>query len=336
MLIDNQHPKNKSMMVCILGLPNVGKSSLVNSLLGLDLSIVSHLPQTTRNTFQCVFNIDRTEIILVDTPGIHKSGLEMNKRMMGQTQDGSKGTDLNIIVLDAKNDRLFQMKEILSQFQEELGPTWIVINKIDLIDEAQKETYRSKLIVEIEEMKKLIPEIQKVFVISCKNETNINELTIALCDKAPLAPHLYNNGAVSNKSERFFASEYIREQLFHCLKEELPYETAVLIDEFKDGKNEFGERTVLINAVILVNRPGQRAIVIGRGGSLIKEIGVSTKAKLEELTQAKVTLNLHVKVSPRWFKNNFVLTELGLPRVQDSARVWRQSKKSSESNHVNN
>lgn len=308
-------------MIAVLGKPNVGKSSFINHLIGFDLTIVSSKPQTTRNQFHCAFSIDRTEVVLVDTPGVHSTSQELNKRMNGQAQMGAEGVDLNFVLVDLTTDMVHEFKEFLKNFEQELSRTWIIFTKADLVE-------TSKLNIEpvVAKMKELCPAIERYFVISSKDGHNIHELTGAIQDAAPNAPHLYPSGDVSNKNERFFATEYIREQAFRLLKEELPYEIAVVIDEYKDMKkrDEDAPPEAHISASILVNRPSQRAIVVGRGGSVIKEIGINARKKIEAMIGGKVHLNLHVKVSPKWFNNNFVLDEIGLPRTQKSARVWRK------------
>jgi GTPase len=321
MLLEDQHPLNKSIMIAVLGKPNVGKSSFINHLLGFDLSIVSSKPQTTRNNFHCAFTIDRTEVVLVDTPGVHGHNQELNKRMNGQAQMGAEGVDLNFVLLDLTTDILNEFKDFLKNFEHPLSTTWIIFTKADLVNKEKVD-----LTLTMQALKELCPSIEKHFVISSKDGHNIHELTGAIQDASQSGPHLYPKGDVSNKSERFFATEYIREQAFRLLKEELPYEIAVVIDEYKDvrKKDEEAAPEAHISASILVNRPSQRAIVVGRGGSVIKEIGVNARKKIEAMTGGKVHLNLHVKVSPKWFNNNFVLDEIGLPRTQKSARVWRK------------
>lgn len=321
MLLENQHPHNKAIMIAVLGKPNVGKSSFINHLLGFDLTIVSSKPQTTRNHFHCAFTIDRTEVVLVDTPGVHSTSQELNKRMNGQAQMGAEGVDINFVLLDLTTDIVAEFKEFLKNFEQTLSRTWIIFTKADLV---KKESL--DLTNQMKALKELCPSIEKHFIISSKDGHNIHELTGAIQDAAPNAPHLYPSGDVSNMNERFFVTEYIREQAFRLLKEELPYEIAVVIDEYKDMKQRDPESTVEahISASILVNRPSQRAIVVGRGGTVIKEIGVNARKKIEAMIGGKVHLNLHVKVSPKWFNNNFVLDEIGLPRTQKSARVWRK------------
>ncbi len=320
MLFENQHPHNKAIMIAVLGKPNVGKSSFINHLLGFDLTIVSSKPQTTRNQFHCAFTIDRTEVVLVDTPGVHSTPQELNKRMNGQAQLGAEGVDLNFVLLDLTTDVVAEFRDFLKNFDAPLERTWLIFTKADLINKEMPGF--APLLVKLQD---LCPAIERHFVISSKDGHNIHELTGAIQDAAKSSPHLYPGGDASNMNERFFATEYIREQAFRLLKEELPYEVAVVIDEYKDVKQKDGEISEShISASILVNRPSQRAIVVGRGGSVIKEIGVTARKKIEAMTGGKVHLNLHVKVSPKWMSNNYVLDEIGLPRTQKSARVWRK------------
>lgn len=322
MLLEDQHPHNKAIMVAVLGAPNVGKSSLINCLLGTDLTVVTSKPQTTRNKFHCVFTVDRTEVVLVDTPGLHKSNQEFNKRLNEQAREGTEGADLNLLLIDISKDILGQFTDFKENIQQELGPTWVLFTKADKVENSEK----LPLAEVFEQGKTVFPNLEKWFLISSKEGINIHDLTGALCDKAAPGPHLYPNGDVSNKNQRFFVTEYIREQAFELLKDEVPYEVAVVIDEYKEskGKTNPNEIESHISASILVNRPSQRAIVIGSSGSMIKEIGIRSRKKIEVMTGGPVHLNLHVKVSPKWFSNNFVLEEIGLPRAKDSNRVWRK------------
>lgn len=322
MLLEDQHPHNKAIMVAVLGAPNVGKSSLINVLLGTDLTVVTNKPQTTRNKFHCVLTVDRTEVVMVDTPGLHKSNQEFNKRLNQQAREGTEGADLNLLLIDISRGILEQFSEFKENIDQELGPTWVVFTKSDKVEDAENLPLKEV----VEKARELLPSLEKYFLISNKEGTNIHELTGAICDRAEPGPHLYPNGDVSNKNQRFFVTEYIREQAFELLKDEVPYEVAVVIDEYKEVKGKLDPENIEshISASILVNRPSQRAIVIGSSGSMIKEIGIRSRKKIEIMTGGPVHLNLHVKVSPKWFKNNFVLEEIGLPRAKDSARVWRK------------
>lgn len=322
MLLKDQHPLNKSIMVSVLGNPNAGKSSLINYLLGFDLSIVTHKPQTTRNRFHCTLTIDHTEIVLVDTPGVHTSNQEFNKRMNDQAQLGSEGCDVNLLLIDLSQDVIAQYKEFFRNFETELGPTWVVFTKSDLVSQVE-EMPLDKVFAYMQTERDCM---EKYFVLSAENGDGVHLLTAALCDKAQPGPHFYPGGEVSNKSERFFVCEYIREQAFNILQEELPYEVAVVVDDFHEfGRNKKSHEKISahISASIYVNRPSQRAIVVGSKGSNIKTIGMNARKKIEQMIGGKVHLNLHVKVVPKWFKNNKILEDLGLPRCEKSNRVWR-------------
>ena len=360
MLLTDQNPHNRSIMASVLGIPNAGKSTLINYLIGMDLSIVTNREQTTRNRFHCVFTVDHTEIILVDTPGLHISNKEINRRMNEQAVEGTFGSDINLLLIDLTRKIAPQFETLAKSFAEhDLSRSWVIFTKCDRV----KNYETLPLDNVIEKAKEVIPGIEKYFILSGQEGENVHLLTGALCDEAAPGPHRYQEGKISNKNERFFATEYVRQQTFELIKDEVPYEIAVVLEEFselftpvdkasfnyetdvkgKDGKVDFEdkdlqrklkkafydddktiERKAVISCSILVNRPSQRAIVVGSKGSMIKEIGTRARKKIEEMTDAKVHLNLHVKVSPRWFKNNFVLEEIGLPRAKDSARVWRK------------
>jgi GTPase len=326
MLIQHQHPHNRSISVAVLGSPNVGKSSLINYLLGRDLSVVTDKAQTTRNRFCCVLTIDRTEIILIDTPGLHRSNQEFNKRMNHQAKEGMDGAELNLLLVDPSRNPHKQLDAFASTLEGQIeSPIWLVLTKSDM----QKNISTDDMEKIFQYGKKLVPTLMRHFNISSTNGDNIHQLTGAICDAAPSGAHHFSDGALSNKSERFFVTEYIREQAFNLLRDELPHELAVVIDEFEDCTGRPKEQknsklNALISATILVNRPSQRAIVIGSKGSVIKRIGTQARERIEELVGGQIHLNLHVKVSPRWFKNNFVLEELGLPRAPDSNRVWHK------------
>jgi GTP-binding protein Era len=320
MLNENQHPHNRSIVLSVLGVPNAGKSSLINCFLGVDLSIVSRLPQTTRNRFNCVFSVDRTEVVMIDTPGLHRSGNEFNVRLNDQAKEAIDGVDINLLLIDLTRPLAAQLELVTKTLDKALTKTWVVFTKSDIIKDVES--------LPIEEMLKMVqtfvPAAERSFVISSKKEDRTEELLGAILDEAKESPHLYPNGDISNKNMRFFAAEYIREQAFFLLKDELPYEVAVTIDSYKDVIGSTGQHaSSKVAATILVNRPSQRAIVIGKQGSVIKQIGTAAREKLSKLMGVPVHLNLHVKVSPKWQKNHFIMEEIGLPRTQNSRRVWR-------------
>ena len=329
MLITDQHPLNKSISVALVGHPNVGKSTLINALLGMDLSIVSAKPQTTRNQFHCVTHVDRTEVILMDTPGVHKSMQEMNLRMNHEAFLAQEGADITWAVCDGSrgNDfvvqQLSSLKDGVSEINQEI---WLVVTKMDQWNVA-KRPIKLEFNHLLESAQKIYPTVKKIYFVSAKDESGTNELLHDVSQYAPGAPHHYPDGSLSNKNVRFFVSEFIREQVFELLQEELPYEIAVTIESFEDIDPETStsksDIVARISAVIHVNRMGQRAIVVGQGGLMIRDIGTRARQKIENLLGGKVMLKLHAKVSPKWFKNHMMLEELGLSRAPQSIRSWR-------------
>ena len=176
MLLTDQHPNNKSIMVSVLGAPNVGKSSMINYLMGLDLSVVTKKPQTTRNKFHCVFTVDHAEIVMVDTPGLHKSSAEFNKRLNQQAREGVEGVDINLLLIDLSREILVQVKDFLQLMDKELDRTWIIFTKADRIENSQE----LPLTLVFDSIKELIPLAEKFFLISSKDGTNMHTLTGAV------------------------------------------------------------------------------------------------------------------------------------------------------------
>ena len=316
MLFENQYPHNCSMVIAVLGVPNVGKSSLINAYMGMDLSIVTHRPQTTRNKFKCVALIDHTELIFVDTPGVHLCRQEINIRMNGQARESLPGADVNLLVLDLTRDLEEQVQTMVKYLSAPWKKTWVVFNKMD---RAQDLEVRAEIPVFYRKLQEIIPAVEKFFVVSAEREENLHELTAALLDEAPNRRHQFPAGELSNKNEKFFVMEYIRKAAFEILKEEIPYQLAVQVDSF-----ERAEKGMSITATLVVGRASQRAIVIGAGGCNIKTIGTNAREQIERMMRERVYLGLHVKVTSKWFKNNKFLESQGLPRVAESKRVWRQ------------
>ena len=312
--------REKSITAAVLGIPNVGKSSLINYLLGFDLTAVSSRPQTTRNAYRCIFTVDHHEIILVDTPGLHRSGREFNKRLIQQAVEGGGKADLNLMAIDLTRPVLGQLAQIGEIYGKKWPKSWPIFMKSDKILPNEKLPLKEI----VDKACEMFPALErKFFVVSSKTGDGIHKLIGELCDEAPEGRHLYG-GETSNKNERFFSAEYIREQLAVFLEEEVPYECAVLVDQFKDLRKREDRMAAHLSATILVNRPSQRAIVIGKKGELIKKIGMESRKKIEAMLGGPVYLGLHVKVASGWFRNNFILEELGLPRASDSGRVWRK------------
>ncbi len=307
------------MMVSLIGVPNVGKSTLINTFLKEDLSAVTNVEQTTRSRYHCVFREGRVEIVFNDTPGIHTHNVEINKRMNEQAVESTQGIDCLLVVFDVSRNLERQWPVLRDKISNYKGRIWVVFNKCDLFPHLKEDSLKSLFSL----LKKDCPNIERYFL-TFNSQKGIARLRRDLVSIAPEGAHLYPKDDISNKNMRFFASEYIREAAMTLLREELPHELAVTIEEYFDKLTTKGEPLSSISATIIVNRPGQRAIVVGRKGEMAKKIGIIARQRLEKMIGHRVFINLHVKVVPRWFKNNFILTELGLPRAKDSARVWRK------------
>ncbi len=293
----------KSGFVAIVGRPNAGKSTLLNRLLGYKISIVSDKPQTTRNRILGVHNSDEGQVIFVDTPGIHKPGFLLNKRMMENVYQAMRDVDLLIHMVDASEPFGKGEKFALDLVAHSGKPCLLLLNKIDSMNKG-KVLPRIELYNEQGSYAEIIPA-------SALDGTNVDLLIEKIMEYLPEGTQLYPEDYETDKSERFFVAELIREKVLARTRQELPYSTAVQIEEFDETRRE--EDFVRITASIIVDKPGQKRIVIGRGGKMIKEIGVSARKDIEELLQVKkIYLELNVKILPEWRNRHYLLDELDL------------------------
>ncbi|MCX7958618.1 MAG: GTPase Era [Deltaproteobacteria bacterium] len=305
----------KSGFVAITGLPNAGKSTLLNTLIRQKLSIVSPRPQTTRYRIEGIFTSENTQMIFVDTPGFIKAEKGLNHILQSEIEETIKNSD--IILLIAAPENLMQhdtKNEVFDFFVKKIRdsgkPFIIALNKCDTLsrDEIKKAlTFLSGLNISDE-----------IIDISALNNTNTDKLIAAIERYLPEGEFLYDPEQIAIKSERFLAQEMIREQLFYLLKKEIPYECAVTIEEFDETERDaedVAKRIVRINGVIYVSRESLKPIVIGRGGEMIKRIGTLARQNIEELLGCRVFLNLRVTVKKNWNTDRLFLSELGYEKV---------------------
>lgn len=286
-------------LVAIVGKPNVGKSTLLNYLMGQKLSITSRKPQTTRHRILGIKTIGNTQMIFVDTPGLHSGQDKAINRYMNRTVHSViQDVDLILFVVDrmkwdAEDDLVLQQLEHCGT------PVFLVINKVDLIED------KRMLLPYIDELKSLHP-FREIFPVSALKEHNIDALesTIAAC--LPEGDFYYPEDQLTDRNARFLAAEFIREKLTRQIGDELPYEAAVEIEEFRQDGN-----ITHISALILVEKAGQKRIIIGDGGSRLKLIGSEARKDIEHLLGCKVMLNLWVKVKSGWSDNERALKSLG-------------------------
>ncbi len=291
-------------LVAVLGAPNAGKSTLVNSLVGQKVAIVSPKAQTTRTRLLGVAIEGDTQILLVDTPGIFEPQRRLDRAMVAAAWGGTEGADLICLVVDAKGGLGPKVMPIAESIAGRRERKFLVLNKVDIADKA-------RLLVHAEKLNALTP-FDETFFISASTGDGLPEFKKALAYNMPEGPWHFPEDQVSDATERALAAEVTREQLYLQLHAELPYASAVETEQF----NEREDGSVEIHQQILVERPTQRAIVLGKGGSRIKEIGARARAQLNELLDRPVHLYLHVKVKPGWDEDRDVYRDIGLDWVE--------------------
>lgn len=296
----------KSGMVALVGPPNAGKSTLMNSLLGQKISIVTPKPQTTRNRILGVVNEDDYQIVLVDTPGLHQAREPLNKEMVRLALESLTEVDVVLFLVDVSLPLPEKVKkEKQEQFNEWIQhvkcPAIMVLNKVDLLEKDQ-------LLPMIKNYSELFP-FEAVLPISALQGDGTKVLIDELLKLLPMGPRLFPEDTPTDATERFLTAEIIREKVFLQTGQEIPYSSAVVIDSFKEDTKK-GRAT--IHATIVLERNSQKGIVIGKGGQKLKNIGISARKDIEKLIDLKVNLKLWVKVKKNWSKNErFLKEELG-------------------------
>jgi len=289
--------ETKAGFVAVIGAPNAGKSTLVNALVGQKVAIVSPKAQTTRARLMGIAIDGPTQILLVDTPGIFAPKRRLDRAMVAAAWTGAQDADLVLLVIDA-SEKL--REEVLEGLEKREHPLFLVLNKIDLV---KKENL---LALAAELSTRLNPD--QVFMISAAQGDGVADLKWALAAAMPSGPWLYPEDEVSDATDRMIAAELTREQIVNQLHQELPYATAVETETWTDRPDGSTE----IRQQILVERDSQKAIVIGKGGRRLKEIGASARAQIAEHLGRPVHLFLHVKVNPRWDEDRSLYREIGL------------------------
>ena len=289
--------KTRAGFVAVIGAPNAGKSTLVNALVGQKVAIVSPKAQTTRARLMGIAIDGPTQILLVDTPGIFAPKRRLDRAMVAAAWTGAQDADLILLVIDA-SEKL--REEVLEGLEKREHPLFLVLNKIDLV---KKENL---LALAAELTTRLNPD--QVFMISAAQGDGVADLKWALAAAMPSGPWLYPEDEVSDATDRMIAAELTREQIVNQLHQELPYATAVETETWTDRPDGSTE----IRQQILVERDSQKAIVIGKGGRRLKEIGASARAQIAEHLGRPVHLFLHVKVNPRWDEDRSLYREIGL------------------------
>ena len=292
----------KSGFVAIVGRPNVGKSTLLNNFLGLKMAIVTPKAQTTRNKIQGIYTTDTEQIIFIDTPGIHKAKNELGNVMNEFAYESFDGADLILMLVDGTSPLGEGDKFIIEQLSKFKVPVYLVFNKEDLVK--NEETLKDN----IQTYKEAYP-FKGGITISASEGFNVEKLKKMIIDVLPLGPEYYPADQLLDKSVRFVVSEIICEKILLLTKEEVPHSVAVTVESFKP--NNKNEDMIDIRADIIVERPSQKKIIIGKNGEMIKKIGTLSRIDIVKFLDKKVYLDLFVKVESDWRNNKTYLKEFG-------------------------
>ena len=292
----------KAGFVAFLGRPNAGKSTLLNRILGQKLAIVSDKPQTTRTRVAGVKNYSDAQVVFVDTPGVHKPTHRMNVRMVDTAIEAMREVDVVCLVVDAAVKLGTGDRHLLTMLKDVKVPVILALNKVDIVS-------KPKLLPILEQYSKAYP-FAELVPLSAVDGTNVETLEGLFLRYLPEGEPLYPPEYFTDQTERFFASEIVREQVLQLTHDELPFSTAVVIDKF----DESDPGLIKLYCTILVDRESQKPIVIGKGGAMIKQIGTAARAELERHLEKHVYLDLHVKVKSEWRDDERALDEIGLQK----------------------
>ncbi len=295
----------RSGFVCILGRPNAGKSTLLNALVGEKLAIISPKPQTTRNRIQGIVNLtkgkgrDAAQIVLIDTPGVHKPDSSLGRKMMVEVREALEGCNLVLLIMDATRKLDRRDEFALQMLKHSPTKVCLVLNKVDLLRGG-----KGKLLPLIEEYKKL-HQFHEIVPISALKRDGLDILLKQVTAALPAGRPYFPEDQITDQPMRFMAAEIVRERVLLETEQELPYATAVVVDSFEEGV-----KLTRISATIYCEREGQKGILIGKKGEMLKRIGTSARLQIERKLGTKVFLELYVKVQPNWRESRGFVEEL--------------------------
>ncbi len=296
-----QNKSFRSGFVSLIGRPNAGKSTLLNAILGEKIAIISDKPQTTRNRILGIKNLPEGQIIFLDTPGIHHSRSRLNQSMVKTALATYNEVDVIAFLIEANDPENDENDLILKTLEKTEKPIFLLINKIDLVE-------KEKILPIIDRHSKLRPYAQ-IIPVSALQGDGLGLLLDELLKVLPEGPQLFPEDMITDLPERFLAGEMIREKVFRLTRQEIPYSSAVVVDEFKEKEDK---NLVVIRATIQVERESQKGIIIGEKGRMLKEIGSLARQEIESLLGTKVFLELWVKVEKDWREDPRALRRLGL------------------------
>jgi GTP-binding protein Era len=294
----------RSGFVCILGRPNAGKSTLLNALVGEKLAIISPKPQTTRNRIQGIIHLPEqgkrpgAQIVLIDTPGVHKPDSSLGRRMMVEVREALEGCDLVLLIVDVTRPFTPADEFVLKTAKQARTPLYLLLNKIDLLRD------KSKLLPIIEEYR-MLQDFKEVIPLSALKRDGLDLLLKQVVGALPPGPKYFPEDQVTDQPARFMVAELVREQVLLDTKEEVPHATTVVVEQFEESA-----RLTRISAVIYCERESQKAILVGKGGLMLKKIGTGARLQMERMLGTKVFLELFVKVQPGWRDSRAFVDEL--------------------------
>ncbi|HTZ99437.1 MAG TPA: GTPase Era [Candidatus Aquilonibacter sp.] len=287
----------KSGFVAVVGRPNAGKSTLVNTLVGRKVAIVSPRPQTTRNRIQGIVNREEAQIVLIDTPGLHKPDSVLSRQMMDEAQQALHGIDILSLIVDVTAEFGGGDRYAIEWVQRFRGPVFLLLNKVDRVP-------KELLLPLIDRYQKAF-DFAEIFPIAALTGEGCAALVEGWLARLPEAPPYFPQDQFTDQPERFLAAEIVREKAILATREEIPHATAVLVDSFVESDD-----LIKIRATIYVERDGQKGILIGKGGEMIKKIGTDARKELESILGARIFLELFVKVQPNWRQSPAVVRQL--------------------------
>ena len=288
----------KSGFVTLIGRPNVGKSTLMNYLIGQKIAITSNKPQTTRNRIQTVLTTEEGQIVFVDTPGIHKAKNKLGEYMVNVAERTLNEVDVVLWLVEPTTFIGAGEKHIAEQFGKVKTPVILVINKVDMVKKEEILTF-------IDAYRKVY-DFAEIVPVSARNGDNTDELVKVILKYLPYGPQFYDEDTITDQPERQIVSELIREKALHCLNDEIPHGIAVAIDSMK-----YRRKIVDIDATIICERDSHKGIIIGKQGAMLKKIGSTARFEIERLLECKVNLQLWVKVKKDWRDSDFLIKNFG-------------------------
>ncbi len=293
-----------SGFVCILGRPNAGKSTLLNALVGEKIAIISPKPQTTRNRILGIINVPKKkghesgQVVLIDTPGVHRPDSSLGRKMMSEVHEALQGCQLILLIVDAKRKWTDEDGFVLDLIRRSGTPVFLLLNKIDLLADKRDLLPLIAQFQPLHDFKEIIP-------ISALKKKGLDELLQHVVKALPKGPRYFPEDQITDQPLRFMVAEAIREHVLFQTREEVPHAVSIMVDQYEEG-----ERLTRIAATIYCDRPSQKAILVGKGGQMLKRIGTSSRIDIEKMVGTRVFLELFVKVQPSWRESQRFVEDL--------------------------